>query len=246
MKYGNVSHTLIKIPKFFYGNKIRSLETFSIPNIKKHYYKEKDLEKIEKEINFNHNHRIIIPWEKNERIHYSKPDITMNSTINSQSNIKIKDKILKKYEHFKKHSSYSNMISDSFKYDVKNKNNHLLNRIQENKAKYLSYSIVNNYCYKDLNIDKKLEGEDLFHKTLRDKVLSLSLISDKTKMLYSTKNWSIEWEKTFEKKRKIPKFVFKKNINIIHNNGKSILYENNLPLIKKNKSLPNVVVIKKK
>ena len=65
-------------------------------------------------------------------------------------------------------------------------------------------------------------------------------------MLYSTKNWSIEGEKTFEKKRKIPKFVFNKNINIIHNNGKSILYENNLHFIKKNKSLPNVVVIKKK
>ncbi len=244
MKYGNVSHTIIRIPKFFYGTKNRNLETFMIPPIKK-YYKEKDLINNPNELNFNNN-RKIFSWSKEEKNNYSTPEMTFESSINNTSPYLKKHNKL--FDNPAKYNSYSNIFSSYFNYNKNINRKCFLFRNNPNNEKFFNSSNSN------------LHGEDLFHQTLRDKVLSLNLISDKTKLLYTNKHWCIEGEKTFQKSiNKIPKmsfnYKFKKNKNTIINNTNNdfnnrisnnygINIKNNVEL-KKTFSLPNINQLKK-
>ena len=240
MKYGNVSHTIIRIPQFFYGTKNRNLETFMIPPFKK-YYKEKDLINNPNELNFNNN-RKIISCSKEEKNHYSSPEMTFESTINTSPYLKKHNKL---FDNYTKYNSYSNIFSSYHNYNNNTKNKCFLFKNNSNNEKIFNSS--NSILY----------GEDLFHQTLRDKVLSLNLISDKTKLLYTNKNWCIEGEKTFERSfKKFPKltfnYKFNKTKNLFINNSKNDTNNNNYGnyiknnvVLKKTFSLPNINSFKK-
>ena len=239
MKYGNVSHTIIRIPQFFYGTKNRNLETFMIPPFKK-YYKEKDLINNPNELNFNNN-RKIISCSKEEKNHYSSPEMTFESTINTSPYLKKHNKL---FDNYTKYNSYSNIFSSYHNYNNNTKNKCFLFKNNSNNEKIF-------------NSSSTLYGEDLFHQTLRDKVLSLNLISDKTKLLYTNKNWCIEGEKTFERSfKKFPKltfnYKFNKTKNLFINNSKNDTNNNNYGnyiknnvVLKKTFSLPNINSFKK-
>ena len=243
MKYGNVSHTIIRIPQFFYGTKNRNLETFMIPPFKK-YYKEKDLINNPNELNFNNN-RKIISCSKEEKNHYSSPEMTFESTINTSPYLKKHNKL---FDNYTKYNSYSNIFSSYCNY-----NNNINNKL------FLFRNSPTNEKFFNSN-NSNLHGEDLFHQTLRDKVLSLHLISDKTKLLYTNKNWCIEGEKSFERTFKnSPKisfnYKFKKNKHSIMNNTNNDINDNttnnygnsikNNVVLKKTFSLPNINQLKK-
>jgi len=240
MKYGNVSHTIIRIPQFFYGTKNRNLETFMIPPFKK-YYKEKDLINNPNELNFNNN-RKIISCSKEEKNHYSSPEMTFESTINTSPYLKKHNKL---FDNYTKYNSYSNIFSSYHNYNNNTKNKCFLFKNNSNNEKIFNSS------------NSTLYGEDLFHQTLRDKVLSLNLISDKTKLLYTNKNWCIEGEKTFERSfKKFPKltfnYKFNKTKNLFINNSKNDTNNNNYGnyiknnvVLKKTFSLPNINSFKK-
>ena len=66
MKLGNVSHSLINIPSFFYAKEKKNLQTFYFPRIKK-YFKCSDLTNLKEELNFNHNKRNEISSSKEEK-----------------------------------------------------------------------------------------------------------------------------------------------------------------------------------
>jgi len=240
MKYGNVSHTIIRIPQFFYGTKNRNLETFMIPPFKK-YYKEKDLINNPNELNFNNN-RKIISCSKEEKNHYSSPEMTFESTINTSPYLKKHNKL---FDNYTKYNSYSNIFSSYHNYNNNTKNKCFLFKNNSNNEKIFNSS------------NSTLYGEDLFHQTLRDKVLSLNLISDKTKLLYTNKNWCIEGEKTFERSfKKFPKltfnYKFNKTKNLFINNSNNDTNNNNYGnyiknnvVLKKTFSLPNINSFKK-
>jgi len=240
MKYGNVSHTIIRIPQFFYGTKNRNLETFMIPPFKK-YYKEKDLINNPNELNFNNN-RKIISCSKEEKNHYSSPEMTFESTINTSPYLKKHNKLC---DNYTKYNSYSNIFSSYHNYNNNTKNKCFLFKNNSNNEKIFNSS------------NSTLYGEDLFHQTLRDKVLSLNLISDKTKLLYTNKNWCIEGEKTFERSfKKFPKltfnYKFNKTKNLFINNSNNDTNNNNYGnyiknnvVLKKTFSLPNINSFKK-
>ena len=240
MKYGNVSHTIIRIPQFFYGTKNRNLETFMIPPFKK-YYKEKDLINNPNELNFNNN-RKIISCSKEEKNHYSSPEMTFESTINTSPYLKKHNKL---FDNYTKYNSYSNIFSSYHNYNNNTKNKCFLFKNNSNNEKIFNSS------------NSTLYGEDLFHQTLRDKVLSLHLISDKTKLLYTNKNWCIEGEKTFERSfKKFPKltfnYKFNKTKNLFINNSNNDTNNNNYGnyiknnvVLKKTFSLPNINSFKK-
>ena len=240
MKYGNVSHTIIRIPQFFYGSKNRNLETFMIPPFKK-YYKEKDLINNPNELNFNNN-RKIISCSKEEKNHYSSPEMTFESTINTSPYLKKHNKL---FDNYTKYNSYSNIFSSYHNYNNNTKNKCFLFKNNSNNEKIFNSS------------NSTLYGEDLFHQTLRDKVLSLNLISDKTKLLYTNKNWCIEGKKTFERSfKKFPKltfnYKFNKTKNLFINNSNNDTNNNNYGnyiknnvVLKKTFSLPNINSFKK-
>ena len=153
-----------------------------IPPFKK-YYKEKDLINNPNELNFNNNRKIIsCSKEKNN---YSTPEMTFESSINNTSPYLKKHNKL--FDNPAKYNSYSNIFSSYHNYNNNKKNKYFLFKNNSNNEKIFNSS------------NSTLYGEDLFHQTLRDKVLSLNLISDKTKLLYTNKNWCIEGEKTFER-----------------------------------------------
>lgn len=56
MKIGNLSQTLLKVPQFFLYPQKRNMETFKI-NTNKKPYRETDLLKSMKEMNYNNNYR---------------------------------------------------------------------------------------------------------------------------------------------------------------------------------------------
>ena len=168
--------------------------------------------------------------------------MTFESTINTPPYLKKHNKL---FDNYTKYNSYSNIFSSYHNYNNNTKNKCFLFKNNSNNEKIFNSS------------NSTLYGEDLFHQTLRDKVLSLNLISDKTKLLYTNKNWCIEGEKTFERSfKKFPKltfnYKFNKTKNLFINNSKNDTNNNNYGnyiknnvVLKKTFSLPNINSFKK-
>ena len=210
MRFGNVSHTIIKIPKFFYEN---NNNLFKIKNVFKNYYKESKLINFYDDLNFNRNKRIKLT-KLNKNFNKIK-NFSLNSTLNnnnSTENLNNENKNLnnENLNNENKNLKINNSIS-SFKKNVdlnietllKNiKNNNYLKNREFNKT-----SLKKTFSFNNENNKFLIKN---FEETMKEKILSLTLISDKIKIQCLNKNNSIESQKNFEEKNKKLK-IFKLN-----------------------------------
>ena len=196
MKFGNVSHTIIQLPQFF-NSEIRKLDTFKVPR-RHQYFRYCDLEKSEKDLNYNNNFRKILSWSKKDRIHYTKPDITMKSTLtttHSQS---------KSVPTQIRNSNESNAIRLS-KVKITNSLRKTVDVIlqgislSKETKEFVKSRTHNQECFKDQVLFQTYDREEMFQKTLKDKVLSLSMISNKTKEQFNRRHLASQTKKCFDR-----------------------------------------------
>ena len=255
MRFGNVSHTLIKIPKFFYEeneNNNNNNNLFKI-NFIKNYYKESKLIKLNDDLNFNRNKRIKLTklnknFSNNNIKNFSSystmkfkennNNSTENKFFNNDLNCDLNSEN-KKLNHYNSISSFKKNIDLNIETLLnKIKNNNFLKNREFNKI-----SLKKTYT---LNNENKFLIKN-FEETMKEKIISLTLISDKIKNQCLNKKISLETQKSFEEKNSneiYKKFQLMKSKNIFLNKFNEKLLITNLKnkkLIKiKNSSLPQL------
>jgi len=125
MRFGNVSHTIIKIPKFFYENN----NNFFKKNVFKNYYKESKLINFYDDLNFNRNKRIKLT-KLNKNFNKIK-NFSLNSTLNNNNSTENLNNENKNLNNENKNLNYNNSIS-SFKKNVDLNIETLLKNIKNN------------------------------------------------------------------------------------------------------------------
>ena len=216
MKFGNVSHTIIQLPQFF-NSEIRKLDTFKVPR-RHQYFRYCDLEKSEKDLNYNNNFRKILSWSKKDRIHYNKPEITMKSTLTTTHSQR------KSVQTQIRNSNESNAIRLSkvnFTNSLRKTVDVILQRIRLSKEtkEFVKSRTQNQECFKDQVLFQTYDREEMFQKTLKDKVLSMSMISNKTKEQFNRRHLASQTKKCFDRDyNPTPNFKMTiKNSNSMHN-----------------------------
>lgn len=140
MKLGNTSQSTVPVPNFFLNNSLNQMETFEVSD-KKRYFREKDLFRMTKDINFCNNPRNFNRKHENFNKQKYIPDLTnINSILKSYSNNHYK----KTHNYFSspKHDSYeqyrsflektnvTNFTNPNLKDEIKNNINVLINKIK--------------------------------------------------------------------------------------------------------------------
>lgn len=217
MKFGNVSHTIIQLPQFF-NSEVRKLDTFKVPH-RHQYFRYCDLEKSEKDLNYNNNFRKLLSWTKKDRIHYNKPEITMKSTLtttHSQSK-----SVPTQVRNSKESNSGIRLSKVNFTNSLRKTVEVILQRIRLSKEtkEFVKSRTQNQECFKEQVLFHTYDREELFQKTLKDKVLSLSLISNKTKEQFNRRHLVSQTKKCFDRDyNPTPNFKMTiKNSNSMHN-----------------------------
>ena len=225
MKLGNVSHSLINIPSFFYAKEKKNLQTFYFPRIKK-YFKCSDLTNLKEELNFNHNKRNEISSSKEEKKNSLNLFIKKELSNKHLKQVKRNEQLLHNYEKFKRNYSYSNLSSEPFRKYIQNKCKTLLEMINnDTKENLINRELIDNNCNISVkNWNNKIDKENLFNNTLKKKIFCLFPLSPRNKELLNNKNYFLEDKKSFKEKIKIPKYFIKSKLlqnKILNNNNKN-------------------------
>lgn len=205
MKIGNLSQTIVPVPDFFMNKTSRMIETFNLPS-KKQYYRESDLLTKIKDVNINHNPRIVtrnvnqVNREKYLPVYLNQTQTKKLSTCDNffphiMDRYKAKPvKNITEYGQLKDYYDKSDIngffnpkLRDEIKMDILN----LIDKVNSNMDlkrwnQFDSKVTFNKFYqtqYSPINdyLKSTQSVKDDFNTTLRDKALSLRTINLKAK-----------------------------------------------------------------
>ena len=172
MKIGNISRVVInKLPFFYKNSENRKVNAFDV--FKGHrYFKFSSFRKSEGDINLNRNKRNYLYWKNNQTFNLQTPTSTARSQLTNFSGSTIQNSSIKK-------------INVSFNFTP------LCFRNSKCTKSFLTKknSTDNIYFHQD----------DAFEKTLRDKILSLSQVSERVKKQATNRNLCFSTQKGYER-----------------------------------------------
>jgi hypothetical protein len=117
MKLGNTSQTVIPVPNFFYNQTSREIDTFNVSH-RRRYFKEKDLFRMTKDMNFSNNPRKNL--KKFEQLNKEKYIPIHKRNLHTKHNLSSKVRNTREDENLKTFNSDSSESKE--KYDVKKHN----------------------------------------------------------------------------------------------------------------------------
>jgi hypothetical protein len=197
MKIGNVSQSVIPVPDFFYTRSLKPMDTFNITQYNKRYFRPNDLFNKTQDINLGNNYRNRDRKyeeynKKSTRIIKPKPiptqTIKNNDSEDSDINAIIYPKTIKIEKpnlEAQKNSIALNKLFEEKKSDIKFNIESLLTNLNKKfnhkscPVETINYETISNRE----NINKlKIDNEnELFKKTLIQKIGNLSIVADKKK-----------------------------------------------------------------
>ena len=201
MKLGNTSQSIIPVPDFFLTRTLREMDTFSISNQKKKYFKENELFRMTRDINLSNNprnrHRKYEKYNREKFIPYHKvKEVIPNSNNKSQEkqdSIDSYEEINEKSDKYNpKDQSTKNYLIDyrtlldkrsqELRDEIKNNIDHLMSKLNKKVDinKYMNYDCTENYYmanaeeFPELGLKPNENQTNKFNKILRDKMINIS------------------------------------------------------------------------
>ena len=202
MKLGNISQTIVEVPKFFF-DKTKDIDAFKseyndISTIKSSsryfsFKKVKNILNTNLDINLNNNPRLMRISDKINKTIYM-PTYKRCFTPNNQNNNETFDdnysdryKIIKKFLKFKKKMDLNKNIGVKIREEIMSDTTNLLDRIN-NDYDLTSYSKFDSRVTLNQNLNKRISifphrktEKELFRKVLSNKINSLRTINPKVK-----------------------------------------------------------------
>ena len=242
MKLGNVSQTIIQVPKFFYDTS-REIEAFkshykhlnTIRNERRHFsFSDQIILHTNLDININHNPRLIKNTEKfNQEIYipFHQRFFTPNFK-KSNNEIKIKrynpkHKIIKKLLSYKKKMNINETLSPHLREELMNTTYNLIERINNDydlklysnfdSRVTLNQNLNKRYSVFPNNLTKFKTDKEIFRKVLTNKINSLRTINPKVKEIIKKLNQKKNIYMRNEENKKNPERIKYKINKILHN-----------------------------
>ena len=242
MKLGNISQSIVEVPKFFF-DKTKDIDAFkseyndasTIKNSSRHFSfpKVKNILYSNLDINLNNNPRFIRNFdERNKKIYKptNKRDFTPNSVDYEEINdnkYSIRYKIIKNFMKYKK--KLNGNLGPKLREELMSETSDLLERIKNDYdltlySKFDSRSTLNQDVNKRISIFPKRKSEkEIFRKILSNKIKSLRTVNPKVKefirRLNNKNNKIIEKEEN----NKNPEIIKNKIDTILQNTTTNLL-----------------------
>ena len=197
MKIGNTSQTNVPVPNFFLNKNLRQLETFQISEGKK-YFREKDLFRNTKDINFCNNPRN--ENRKHENFNKTKfsPDMSgIHNFLKTASNKNStnrktffskdshKPNSYSNFRHFMETTNVSNIVNPDLREEIKGNINVLIDKITHNYdlEKWAQTDTRTNFMRNDNHMNSTYNQNTFFDATKTN----LNFDGTKTNYFYTTK-----------------------------------------------------------
>ena len=246
MKLGNVSQTIVEVPKFFYDT-TREIDAFksnyrylnTLKNGKRHFsFSDTNILHTNLDININNNPRLIKDTEKFNREIYipiHKRFFTPNFKIVKKpiDEIKIKKynpkhKIIKKFLNYKKKMNINETLCPKVREELMSTTYNLIERINNDYdltlySNFDSRVTLNQHLNKRYtilpynHIGKIKTDKEMFRKVLTNKINSLRTINPKVKEILKKLNHKKNVYMTNEETKKSPEIIKSKINSILHN-----------------------------
>lgn len=252
MKLGNVSQTIVQVPKFFFDStkdidafKCQYNQTFTLKNSKNHFSlgKRKNILYSNLDLNLNNNPRL-----KNNKFDEINNEIYLPIyqryfTPNNKNDKEISEekkktkyssrfKILKKYLNYKKKMNINEAVSPRLREEIMNNTYNLIEKINNDYdltlySNFDSRTTLNQNCNSRYSvfsetIKKKKSEKEIFRKVLSNKINSLRTVNPRVKEILIKLNHKRNKYFEQEENNKNPEKM-KKEINKILQNTTSYL-----------------------
>ena len=246
MKLGNVSQTIVEVPKFFFDTtknidafKSQYNQTLTIKNSTKHFYfsKRKNVLYSNLDLNLSNNPRVIKGLdEMNKEIYlpiykrYSTPNCQSNKEIseeNKKTKYSTRYKIIKNYMNYNKKININEKVRPKLREEIMNGTYNLIERINSDydltlysnfdSRSTLNQKLNSRYSIFSESIKHKKSEKELFRKVLSNKINSLRTIKPKVKEILKKLNYKKNMYIEQDENNKNPEII-KSQINKILQN----------------------------
>ena len=252
MKLGNVSQTIVEVPKFFF-DKTKDIDAFKSQyhytktmNTSKNNYsfsKIRNLLDCNLDINFNNNPRIISKLGgMNKEIYlpiykrYFTPNYQKKKELpdeNKNTKYSTRYKIIKKFLNYKKKMNINEMAGPKLREEIMNNTYNLIEKIKSDydltlysnfdSRSTLNQNLNTRYSSFSETIKHKKTEKELFRKVLSNKINSLRTINPKVKEILKKINHKQNMYIKKEEDKKNPEKIRLRINNILKNTTSNLL-----------------------